>query len=41
MNIDPVGMILSQGLAFIERGAKDKSFASVYYDFCTKFENLL
>ena len=41
MNIDPVGGIFSQGLALIERGAKDKSFALVYHDFCTKFEDLL
>ena len=41
MNIDPMGGIFSQGLALIDRGAKDKSFALVYHDFCTKFEDLL
>ena len=41
MNIDPVGGIFSQGLALIKRGAKDKSFALVYHDFLTKFEDLL
>ena len=41
MNIDPVGGIFWQGLAHTERGAKDKSFAVVYHDFCTKFEDLL
>ena len=41
MNTDPVGGIFSQGLAFIERETKDKSFALVYHDFFTKFENLL
>ena len=40
MNTDPVGRIFSQGLALIERGARDKSFALVYHDFCTKFEDL-
>ena len=33
MNIDPVGRIFSQGLAVIERGAKDNSFALGYHDF--------
>ena len=41
MNIDPMGGIFSQGLALIDRGAKDKSFVLVYHDFCTKFEDLL
>ena len=41
MNTDPVDRISSQGLALIERGARDKSFALVYHDFCTKFEDLL
>ena len=40
MNIDPVGGIFSHGLALIERGAKDKSFALVYHDFCNKFVDL-
>ena len=40
MNIDPVGGIFSQGLALIERGAKNKSFALVYHDLCTKSEDL-
>ena len=41
MDIDPVRGIFWQGLALIERGAKDKLFTLVYHDFCAKFKDLL